>query len=248
MSEHVSYIEAVDLPPEPVLSRGAALPPGFGSGQQAFVVNAQLAEFDGKVPQLLRPAISHGLLLGQLAADKATAGGTDPWAWFTTYNTTMGRIGWIPTGGEINQQTISDKHAELHKAIIPVVMAALGPAAAAGSILLSALNGLQEMNKDMPWLTLFQRKSQSVRGAKFGMSYVDAGAGGGALLRTVFFAIEANQIVTQVLFVRISTSGAAVNSAMSQLLLSAQIIADTQDALAKKVAPFVVQNIANIEI
>jgi hypothetical protein len=251
MKESIHYIETVDLPPPPPGTRGGdvtQVAASFTSGQQGFVVNSQLAEFNSKVPQALRPTISYGLLLGQLAADKATAGGSDPWLWFTIYNSVMGKIGWGSMTGEIIQQTLSNVNTELHKAIIPVLTLALGPAATAGSILLSTLNGLQEMKADMPWLTLFQRKSRSVKGAKFGMSYVDAGDDGGALLKTVFFGVEAAQVITQVLFVKIATSGATVKSAVSELMLNGQTVADTKEALANKVAPFIVENIANIDI
>jgi hypothetical protein len=110
------------------------------------------------------------LLLGQLAADKATLGLNDPWAWFTTFNSVMGKIGWLPTVSEVNEQVISDKNAELHKAIVPIVTAIFGPAAAASSMILAVLNGLDSMNADAPWLTLFERKSNNVQAAKFGLS------------------------------------------------------------------------------
>ncbi len=55
----------------------------------------------------------------------------------------MGKIGWLPTVSEVNEQVISDKNAELHKAIIPIVTAIFGPAAAASSIIIATLNGLE---------------------------------------------------------------------------------------------------------
>jgi len=250
MTKAVNYIEAVDLPTPPARRRDqvAPLPPVFGKDPQALVVNAQVAAFSSEVPLTLRPAISHGLLLGQLAADKAAAGGVEPMTWFEKYNDVMGKIGWTVTRVEMSEQEISDKNAELHKAIIPVLTMALGPGAVAGSIILAALKGLEDMNKDTPWLTLFQRKSQTVKGAKFGLSAVDAGPGGGAQVKTVFFGVKASSAITQVLFLKIATSGATVKTALSDMMLGAQIIEDTQAALAKKVTPFITENIQNIDI
>lgn len=246
MREVTTYIESLDLPAASE-RRGGELP-AFIEAPQAVTIGAQLAEFDSRVPRALRPTISHGLLLAQLAADKASQGSTDPWTWFTTYNQVIGRIGWLPLVGEISEQQFDDRNAELHKAIIPLLAAAFGPAAAVGSIIIKLLEGLQSMNADSPWITLFERKSQSVKAAKFGLSYVDAGDAGGAMLKTVFFGLTASNVMTQVLFMKISAVAAQVKTATSEATLSAQAIADTQAALAQRVAPFLVDNIRNIDI
>ena len=183
MSGIIPYIQALELPQAP-LRRGGPddqePPPAFDSVAQAIAVGSQMTEFSSNVPQAARPAISNGLLLGQLAADKATAGGGDPIAWFNAFNSVMMRIGWQSTLSELNQQTISDRNAAMHKAIIPIVTAIFGPQAAAGSIILSILNGIRSMDRDAPWITLFQRRSNKVSASNFGLSYVDAGEGGGA--------------------------------------------------------------------
>lgn len=249
MSKASNYIAALDLPA--ALGRGAdddKPPAAFTSEQQALVIDAQLAEFKPSVGQALRPAISHGLLLGQLAADKVMANGGDAQKWFTTYNSVMGNIGWVLETGEFAKQEITDTNVALHKAIIPVLAAALGPAAAVGSIILKALEGLESMDQNSPWLTLFQEKSQTVTGAKFGVSFVDAGPGGGASLKTAYFSVQASQKITQILFLKIATSGATLNGANSNLSIGEQVIADTKDALQRKVTPFIVSNIENVDI
>jgi hypothetical protein len=248
MNGVIGYIEGLDLPaPSRAVQRHEA-PAAFGTAGQAVTIGAEMTEFSDHVPQAFRPAISNGLLLAQLAADKAASGGGDPWTWFTTYNGVLDRIGWLPTVGEINQQVISDRNAELHKAIIPIVTAVFGPAIAAGSILIEVLKGLQSMNADLPWLTLFERKSRNVTAAKFGVSYVDSGDGQGAALKTVFFGLQARQVITQVLFLKTSTADATVRSAQAEAILSAQVIAASGAALAQKVEPFIVDNIKNIDI
>jgi hypothetical protein len=147
MSEIASYIQSLDLPPAP--TRGAEAPeppPDFTGAHQAVTVGSQMAEFSSAVPQSIRPAISNALLLGQLAADKATAGNPDPAAYFGAFNSVMKKIGWQVTSSGLTQQTISDQSAELHKAIIPIVSAIFGPGAAASSIIIAVLKGLQSMD------------------------------------------------------------------------------------------------------
>lgn len=250
MSEIASYIQSLDLPAAP--TRGAAdqaePPPAFTAAHQAVTVGSQMAEFSGAVPQSIRPAISNALLLGQLAADKATAANPDPVAFFGAFNSVMKKIGWQVTSSELNEQTISDKNAELHKAIIPVVTAIFGPGAAAGSIIIAVLKGLESMDQDAPWITVFEQKSNKVKAANFGLSFVDGGAGGGATLKTAYFALQASDNLTQVLFFKFASSDATMKSGQCQMSLSPQTIAASGDALQQKVGPFVIDNIKNINI
>lgn len=251
MTGIIPYIQALDLPQAP-LRRGGLddqePPPSFQSVAQAIAVGSQMTEFSSTTPQSLRPAISNGLLLGQLAADKATAGGGDPIAWFTAFNSVMKRIGWQSTLSELNEQTISDRNAAMHKAIIPIVTAIFGPQAAAGSIILSILNGLDSMDQDAPWITLFQRRSNKVAASNFGLSYVDAGEGGGATLKTAYFMLQGTQDRTQVLFFKFLSSDATMKSAQAQMSIGPETIATSGAALQEKVTPFIVDNIKNIDI
>jgi hypothetical protein len=249
MSEIVSYIEAVPVPVE--RSRGAEAgepPPTFTSTDQAITVRSQMAEFSAAVPQSIRPAISNGLLLGQLAADKATENNPDPIAYFDAINSVMRKIGWQVTETALTQQTISDKNAELHKAIIPIVTAIFGPGAAAASIIIKVLEGLESIGQDAPWITVFEQKINKAKVANFGLSYVDAGAGGGASLKTAYFSLQASSKLTQVLFFKFSSSDATMKSGQCQMGLSPQTIATSGDALQQKVGPFIIDNIKNISI
>jgi hypothetical protein len=224
------------------------LPPAFTSTPQGLTIGSQLTEFTSGVTAAIRPSVSNSLLLAQLAADKANPGGKDPKAWFATFNTVLGMVGWVPTVGVSATQEVSDRDAELHKAIIPVLEAVLGPAAAAGSIILTVLKGLQSMNQDSPWLTLFEQKSQMVNVAQFGMNYIDGGGDGGAALNTVYFTLTATRGVTQVLFVKLSEANATISSDQRGKMMSAAAIAAAQSALQTKVGPHIADNIANIDI
>jgi hypothetical protein len=180
MSEIVSYIQGLAVPVERGRGAEAGEPaPTFTSTDQAVTVRSQMAEFSAAVPQSIRPAISNGLLLGQVAADKATESNPDPMAYFSAFNSVMKKIGWQITESGFTQQSISDANAELHKAIIPIVTAIFGPGAAAASIIIKVLEGLESMSQDAPWITVFEQKSNKAKAANFGLSYVDAGAGGG---------------------------------------------------------------------
>lgn len=241
------YIRSVPLPtPERGLQRGREAT--FGTGQEAVVVASQMAEFTPKVPQATRPVLSHGLLLGQLAAEKAAGESGDIFRWYDAYGLVMRKIGWLLQDIDFNDRQLTQSDLNVHKAIIPVVTTILGPAASAASIILAVLNGLEQMDKDSPWLTLYQRKSMNAQGGKFQMSYIDAGAGGGVSLKTAFFGVDAQRAITQILFFRFSSQTARLKSATSEMALGSDLIDDVANPLREKVGPFIVENIKNIDI
>jgi hypothetical protein len=249
MTAIASYIQSFDLLAVP--TRGAAEqepPPAFKSVAQAVTVGSQLAEFSAAVPQSVRLAVSNGLLLGQLAAEKATGKNPDPATYFEAVNSVMRRIGWQVTESGLNQLTISDQNAELHEAIIPILTEIFGPGAAVGSIIIAVLKGLESMDQDAPWITVFEQKSKRATTATFGATYVDAGAGGGASLRTAYFALQASSNLTQVLFFKFASSEATMKAGACGMSLSQQTIATSGDALQQKVGPFIRDNIKNIDI
>jgi hypothetical protein len=178
MSDTVAYIKSLELPAAP--RRGledATQPPAFNSVAQALTVGSQMAEFSSTVPQPIRAAVSNGLLLGQLAADKATAGNPDPRARFDAFGSVMQKIGWQSTLSELDEQTISDRNAALHEAIIPIVTARLRSGRRRHLNHSCRAQRSEIDGPDAPWITVFQQKSNKVSATNFGLSYVDAGEG-----------------------------------------------------------------------
>ena len=104
------------------------------------------------------------------------------------------------------------------------------------------------MDQDAPWITIFEQKSNKISSTNFGLSYVDAGVGGGATLKTVYFSLQGSEVITQILFFKLSTSDAKVKSAQCQMTLSAETISMSDDTLQRKVGPFIVDNIKNVDI
>jgi hypothetical protein len=246
MASTHDYIRGLELPQAPSRQRGQA--PTFSGGREALVIGAQLAEFSDKVAVDLRPAFSHGLLLAQLAADKAHSTSGDVFRWYDTFAEVLQKIGWLITGLDFQQQAVSDKDAVVHEAIVPVVATMLGPQAAAASIIMSILTGMQAMQQDTPWMTLFAQKSQDFHGAKFQLSYVDAAPGGEAMLNILCFGIEARQTITQVLFFKLAGQSATLKESASSMTISTSLLRSIGDALSEKVEPFVIANIRNIDI
>jgi hypothetical protein len=171
---------------------------------QAMVVGGQLAEFSKAVPAELRSAVADGMLLAQLAANKATAQAGDVFQWYDKYVEVLQNVGWQIHDVQFQRQQLDGQDLDVHEAIIPVVAAMLGPQLAAASLVLNLLQGLQQMDKDRPWITLFDRASQHASGAKFQVAYVDADALGQPQIALACFGIRAERTITQVLFFKFS--------------------------------------------
>jgi len=245
------YVLGVDLPKAPV-SRGPAFetarPAVFSSRQQAVAVGGQLAEFTESVPPNLRTAISDGMLLAQLAANKATGGSGDVFKWYDKYVEVLQNIGWQIQDFDFRRQQVDNQQLDMHEALIPVITAMLGPHAAAASIVISILQGLQQMDKTRPWITLFDKASEHANGAKFQVSYVDIDASGQPQIALLCFGIQAQRTITQVLFFKSSEDRAEVKKAEAKLSVSLERLNSARDALAERVTPFVTDFVKNVEI
>lgn len=246
------YVEALSLP-EPVARPKARAPeapeaPEFTGDRQALAIGAQLAEFTENVPLDLRTSIANSTLLAHLAASKVADVNTDVFAWYNKYVEVLVNIGWQVRDLDFRHQTEIRQNLDMHEAIIPVITLALGPAAAAASIVVAILEGLSEMQADTPWITLFSRASQHAKGAKFQMSYIDADAQGNPEITLVCFGIEAESSITQVLFFKFTGQNATIKEAGTKLGVTLQWLESAKQAIADKVRPFISDYIANIDI
>lgn len=116
-----------------------------------MAVASQLTEFTAAVDPAKRSALSNCLLLAQLAADKAHGSPSDDiFNWYKKYHEVLRGSGWLLADLEFRAQALSADGAFVHKEIIPVIAAFLGPAATAGSLILQVLTSLNNMQQNEP--------------------------------------------------------------------------------------------------
>lgn len=248
-AEITEFIDRLDIP-RPRAGASAAAPPKveFSSDQEVVAVGPQLAEFSGQVPVELRPMISNSMLLAQLAADKSASQSDNVLDWHAKYRDVLSKVGWQVNDSQDQLRQVTDKNLSVHKAIIPVLTNLLGPAAAATSMIVTVLKGLEDMNKDSPWITLFERQSQHVKGAKFQLSYVDSDASGAATIKVLSCAIKAERTITQVLFFKFSSQRAEMHDRSTQLSTNRDVLNAGKDSIAAKVGSFINDFVEGIEI
>lgn len=250
-----AYVDALELPDAPpMLESAAAEVPGFSTQPEAVAVGTQLAEFSARVTPAQRAVVADCLLLAQLAADKAASAQGDVQAWYQRYAEVLRTLGWNQRALSFEKRAIGHQLLDMNQAVLPVLTQMLGPAVAASSLVLSVLKGLQEMDRDQPWITLFDRASQHASGAKFQLGYVDAPAdaqgdsAGSVGVQLLALAVQAQRSITQVLFFRFSDQQATLHSAEGQLEMTAERLAQVGPLVAAKVAPYLADSIGSIDI
>ena len=246
-----AFLESIELPPAPKRTRAVAddVPSYRANAPQALAIGSQIAEFAASVPAALRPHIANSFLLAQFAANsfiKSVGGGTKEW--YDRYSYVLANSGWVVESEAAAVRDVSGSRLEVHQEIIPVLAAVLGPAVAAAAIVTAALNGLANMAKDTPWITLFNRESQRARANQFQISHVDAPNGGSPQISLACFELDAQHSVTQVLFFKFSDARATLRHFTSKLTINEPIFVRMQSLVEQRIADQVGAFIAGIDL
>ncbi|MNG65295.1 hypothetical protein D3C79_235560 [compost metagenome] len=247
-----SFVLALDLPEAQrdtgLESLRTAALPTFAAKQEVLAVGAQLAEFSATVPVSLRPMITNTMLIAQLAANKATLHSDDIFDWHRKYSEVLGNLGWQTHDSEEQVHQVSGSDLSVHKSIIPVLTLMLGPAVAASSLVVAVLQGLNSMNADTPWITLFDRSSQHATGAKFQIGYIDTDEHGEPAIRLLAVGVKAQRAITQVLFFKFSSQQAELRQRTSRVGTTAARLNADKDVIAGRVQSFIADFVKNVDI
>lgn len=254
MSKH-AYLDELELAdphgaplaPQRGFAAVAAPPMVFtADAQQAVTAGSSLVEFDASVDPDLKKAITNALLLAQLAANKAAGSGTIE-TWYKKYTEVLGHIGWITGAMSFHVEKFEGDGMEVHKAIAKVLAATLVPGAAAVSITLAVLGGLESMAADAPWLTIFDRASRHTHFNSFQMSYASL-EGGTPMLKLLCFAVDTNATTTQILFFKFSDAGTRLRQYTGEVRANVDVLLQTRDKIASLVAADADDYLSNLSL
>jgi len=225
-----SYIAALPLPSAPRSGPGAAAPDP--AAVSALAVGQNLVEFAAGAAPGLRPAVADALLLAQLAADKA--GATAPGTWYEAHRGVQAEIGFRSAGLTRTAQDLAATTADLHEAILPVVVAAFA-GAAVPAIVIETLRQLSAASENRPWIQLFERESRQLSARQFQISMVDGDARS-QTVTMVGFAMDLGQSGTQALFFRAARETAAIERIEGRFEADNASLTALAPALADKLA------------
>jgi hypothetical protein len=239
-----TFVDTVKLAPAPPRARRARAvsdtPPVElkGTDAQTLVVGSGLIVAAENVPAQTREDLVNCTLFAQLAASGTVGDGAKVPEWYDVYFRTLTALGWAQSDTHFEEYAFGSKNAEAHQAIAKVLSVLLGPQAAALLVVKTAIEALQSMNENSPWIALFDRQSRTGRSARFQVA--TAQIDGGGLLQTalVGFDLKATSTLTQVLFFKFSSSSTTLKYAAGRATIYEAALADQRDAIAQRLAAY----------
>ena len=260
----ISFLESLELPETPAQTLGVTAaelesegfesadlpaPPSYDGGiEQAVTVGSQIAGFSDEVPVELRPQIANSFLLAQLAANRHIEdSGGNATDWYHKYIEVLSNVGWLVEGDASAVRSVEGSVLEVHKEIISVITVALGPMAAAAPIILAVLNGLKNMSKDDPWITLFNRESQRASANQFQISYASVD-GQNPRITLACFELDAHKTVTQVLFFKFDDSHASLKQFESKMSVNGAVFDTVNSVVEDKIKDYIHGYVTDIKI
>ena len=197
-----------------------------------LVTGSNLVQFPAAASGQLKSSVTLSLLLAQRVAS-ADAAITTPQQWIQSHNGVLTNLNWLGEGGGVVESKFSNINVAVHQAIVPFLTAAFGGALAAGSLIITALNQLQDMDKNAPWITLFDRQSQRFNVTEYMFTVVGI-EGDTVRISMATARLDASFGTTQVLFFKLTNQDAKFESASARFSCQSDLVTEMNSALQTK--------------
>lgn len=252
MIDNISnFIEQAELaaPDESLLLSDEEFPQPEGDGSQGVVVDSNLLTYAEGTPVETKNLVASWMLFAQRAANALVPGKEDPAAWVTAYYKVLEDSGWVIRNKDEGWTTENVFGSQVHHNILAFATAVLGPGAAALVIVTAAIKSLDDMNKNSPWITLFDRRGRTAKTVGFSVANcTQKGASEGPALDCVDFTIDAKQVLTKVLFFEFTQQSAEMQRRKMVLELSTDAMATYGPAIKSRVDKDVLTSIAAFQL
>lgn len=194
------YVDSLQMP-ERIVSRGVK---SFGTVElnleqikdQAAVVGSDIVSFVKGVTPQRREDIINSSLLAQLAVKKQVSDPARIYDWYNAYFDVLMHISWSVQDRGFATYSEASENFEAHEAIMKVAASLLGPAATTLAVIKATLDALESMSADSPWISIFNRESQSAQTDRFQMTLAEQGADDQFLVSLMAFGLEAKATLT----------------------------------------------------
>jgi len=203
------------------------LPEGVLSGNT-------LIDFSGTPSKKVRSGVSLSMLFASRVATKAMKPGDTEDDWLAAYKSNLENLGFNVGGSATIQSKFKKTGVFVHEAIIPWLTASLG-GAALGPIILSGLKNLKEMDRDKPWITLFDQESKQFNARELHFAAVSESA----TEATIQYAIARLNFVsseTNILFFKLTNATVDYESTSYSLSANKSLMAVVEPDLKERLA------------
>jgi len=224
--EHQMFIEA----PELNLDK---LPQGVVSGNTLIDYSA--------APLEVRGGLSLAMTFANQAARAEMKPGDDDDDFFAAYMTNLAKLGFNVSQAAHTKSTFKKRDILVHRAIIPFLTIALG-GATVGPVILALLENLQEINKDQPWITLYDRETRQFNTRELNFAAVSSDAVE-CRIRHVSARLKVVDDKINILFFKIDDSSAEFESATTTISVNNALLGVLEKPLLDRLAATAFENI-----
>jgi hypothetical protein len=211
-----------------------AAPPNIEGLPNGFVSGSNLVSAEEGVSALTKSVVALSLLAAQRVADN-DEGVKSPDQWIQRYNDVLVNLNWSQEHQSYVTREFDRQDFAVHQAIVPLLQTALGGAAGAMSMIASVLTQLQEIEKNSPWITLFDSQSQRFDVNEYLFTTIDENDGLARLsMAAARFGAEYGK--THVLFFKVTQLNARFDMAESRMTSNVALLEEMNEALKLKLA------------
>jgi hypothetical protein len=216
---------------------------------QAFVVGSQLLSFNSDVTEDRRAAAVNSCLLAQLRASKLHPSPDTPEAaeaWHATYVNTLVNVGWVLESGITAAEKTGAKDASVDKVLLQVIEALL-PGGTAVALAGKVIDAISKAKSDDPFIVLYQSRVVQQSVVEFGAG-LGSGAGAGFVLSVVECAMQVSSNQQQFLFFKWNADSASADGRRFDFGIADGVYAAARPIIEQKLAPYVRNFVANLDI
>jgi hypothetical protein len=200
----------------------------------AVVSGGTLIDFSQVADLKVRAGVSEALLFASRVATTSMKAGDDEDDWLAAYTSNLSKLGFGVSGSAVTKSRFKKIGLEVHKAIIPFLTIAFG-GAAIGPIILAGLKNLQDMNKDEPWITLFDQQTRRFDAREMHFAAVSSNDTD-TTVRYAIARLHVASATTSILFFKLSKAEAEFESATKTLTANNALLAMLEAKLREHLA------------
>ncbi|TXH84360.1 hypothetical protein [Thauera aminoaromatica] len=231
------FVESADLGPERLELTGvtegpdAAPPLDLNKLPQGIVSSNTLIDFSA-APEGVRGGLSLAMTFASQVTTAAMRPGDDEDDWFAAYKSNLMQLGFTVSQSAFTTSRFKKRDIAVHKAIIPFLTIALG-GVAVGPVILALLDNLKEIDKDEPWITLFDQESRKFKARELHFGAVASNTVE-SRMRHVAARLSVVDEKTNILFFKITNTSAEFESATTTISMNNNLLAVLEQPLLER--------------
>lgn len=212
---------------------------------EAFINNKSIVSFVANVNTQNRQDILHSTLLAQLAANKKFPKEEDTLKWFQTYKEVLANVGWVLQGKDFSNFITSSSIFEMNAAIIEIFGSTIGGNMI--TILNKTLDAIRSLGEANNKIIAFEKNTHTISKGSFQIAVADE-TKDTATLNVGSFILNAEKVITQILFFTSSKDEFELKSSSIQGTLDKDIYSSVREDIVSKLGDSVSRFVARIEI